>query len=551
MLRLPEWFIDIQYPGLNLVARERLDPVIRVLANGLGLSHSQLFYFIVQQLIFTGSVFWLLRQSQNLKAESYLRSALGALIVVASLILVLGADPFMLKVQWLPLLISMLIAFRRQGSLLAFVGVVVAMLLWVFTGGVLAPLGVLAAGFAAVLWERWSLAEEARSAQTLFILACGLALSVWCLPVYPMPNYPAGALVAPISQLMFRESPLFGFSLTPNPLVYSEYLHSIWIVGFRLSVFLLTLLAVIQQTERRRECMAGYMVIVVTMLMIIAEGREYTALASLLPFQVLRFTIPGLAISNLPWMLAPFALVVGLVLILGQLGHLAKQRLGAALVLLFALQYATSDCRFNFAWSGVNHFARALSATDNLNERLRVSPSGYAIKIFGDSAIDKSFINERGGAPLVELKLGADFNGTVTASAGKELAELALDGKLTTNWNTQRNQRPGDTVEVQFEKPVTVARVKLGLDNVPTDFPRGITVLLSTDGVNFRELYNFRDWPGRLQWTDSGYPYFGSQSDVVFELPKSETVKAMRFIQTSSNDIFDWSISEIQLFRLP
>ena len=151
----------------------------------------------------------------------------------------------------------------------------------------------------------------------------------------------------------------------------------------------------------------------------------------------------------------------------------------------------------------------------------------------------------------MELNLGADFNGTVTASAGKELAELALDGKLTTNWNTQRNQRPGDTVEVQFEKPVTVARVKLGLDNVPTDFPRGITVLLSTDGVNFRELYNFRDWPGRLQWTDSGYPYFGSQSDVVFELPKSETVKAMRFIQTSSNDIFDWSISEIQLFRLP
>ena len=551
MLRLPEWFIDIQYPGLNLVARERLDPVIRLLANGLGLSHSQVFYFLAQQLIFTSAVFWLLRQSQILKAEPYVRSVLGALIVVASLILILGADPFMLKVQWLPLLISMLIAFRRQGSLLTLLGVAVAMLLWVFAGGVLAPLGVLVAGFASELAARQSRDDESRSGQALFIIACGLALSVWCLPVYPMPDYPAGALVAPISPLMFRESPLFGFSLTPNPIVYSEYLHSIWIVGFRLSIYLLILLVALRRTERWRESMPGFLVVFITMLMIIAEGREYTAFASLLPFQVLRFMVPGLAISNLPWMLAPFALVVGLVLILGQLGNLTRQRFGATLVLLFAIQYITSDSRFDFSWSGVNHFARAVSASENLNERIRVSPSGYAIQAYGESSIDKSFIKERREAPLVELKVGADFNGLVTASAGKELARLALDGDLTTNWNTQRNQRPGDTVEVQFEKPVMVARMKLNLDNVPTDFPRGIMVLLSTDGVNFSQLFNFSDWPGRLQWTESGYPYFGSQSDVVFDLPKTETVKALRFIQTSSNEIFDWSISEIQLFRLP
>ena len=71
-----------------------------------------------------------------------------------------------------------------------------------------------------------------------------------------------------------------------------------------------------------------------------------------------------------------------------------------------------------------------------------------------------------------------------TASEGAQTAALALDGRSNTRYTTGVYQHPGEWYQVELPQEALVAGVTMDAGN-NTDYPRGYTVEVSTDGVNW------------------------------------------------------------------
>lgn len=137
------------------------------------------------------------------------------------------------------------------------------------------------------------------------------------------------------------------------------------------------------------------------------------------------------------------------------------------------------------------------------------------------------------GTPVAASLIRASING--------EDIQLMLDNDRTTRWQSGP-QLPGTTVEAEFGALRTVSGIDVHLGGFTEDFPRGLIIEASEDGVMWSEV-----WRGR----SAGLAFVGA-----FERPLDVPLKyrfapvqarALRMRLTEADDTYYWSIAELRV----
>jgi len=132
-----------------------------------------------------------------------------------------------------------------------------------------------------------------------------------------------------------------------------------------------------------------------------------------------------------------------------------------------------------------------------------------------------------------------------TASHRGDRLSMAFDGDPATRWLTGDRQTGDEWIQIQFDAPRDVARVRLGLARRSLgDYPRILTVESSADGEVFHTLYDASPLPQLLKGIVAHLD--GPPIDVT--LPPNQTL-TLRLRQRGRTRSFYWSIHELQLWE--
>jgi hypothetical protein len=135
------------------------------------------------------------------------------------------------------------------------------------------------------------------------------------------------------------------------------------------------------------------------------------------------------------------------------------------------------------------------------------------------------------------------------ASSREANAPLAVDGDVTTRWETDGPQTVGEQFTLRFARPVHVSRIEMDLGQWHGDFPRRLRVEIAGDAAG----------PGQIVWEESltGETMLGLLEDhrrtpLVIRLPADVPAgRDVRLVVTTGHIEMSWSIAEIRAFGWP
>ena len=136
----------------------------------------------------------------------------------------------------------------------------------------------------------------------------------------------------------------------------------------------------------------------------------------------------------------------------------------------------------------------------------------------------------------------------IVASHRDDLVAKVFDERFETRWTTGEPQAGGEVLSVFSEQPMKLSGVVLATGNSGGDFPRGVKVELSNDGVTYREVLSLEEWNGPIEVTSDGVPYWGNRAKVLLRFPVVSDVYIIRITQTASDEYYYWSVSELILY---
>ncbi len=132
-----------------------------------------------------------------------------------------------------------------------------------------------------------------------------------------------------------------------------------------------------------------------------------------------------------------------------------------------------------------------------------------------------------------------------TASHRGNRLSMAFDGDPATRWLTGRRQMGDEWIQIQFDSPRDVARVRLAMAQRSLgDYPRILTVESSSDGELFQTLYDGSPLPQLLE----GIVTHLDDPPIDLTLPPNRTL-TLRLRQRGRTRSFYWSIHELQLWE--
>lgn len=127
------------------------------------------------------------------------------------------------------------------------------------------------------------------------------------------------------------------------------------------------------------------------------------------------------------------------------------------------------------------------------------------------------------------------------ASDNAAAAALAVDGAINTRWGSARPQAPGMQFEVELREPTSIRSIQYDLGAWPHDEARELSIDVELADGQRRTILAPDDYPAvRYLREDSSHVAF------YFE-PLS--VRRVIFTQQGSQQIFDWSLAEVQVLQ--
>jgi len=130
----------------------------------------------------------------------------------------------------------------------------------------------------------------------------------------------------------------------------------------------------------------------------------------------------------------------------------------------------------------------------------------------------------------------------LSSSEGPEGLGALADGRADPSWRTAAPQQAGDWIAVDVGQEVTLARIELLLGDDPKYAARELRVLVSTDGLDFREAAAL---PGRA---DDQRARMQEPSQVLLLNPPVRA-RVVRLV-LSKRGPRRWGVAELKLFGL-
>lgn len=137
-------------------------------------------------------------------------------------------------------------------------------------------------------------------------------------------------------------------------------------------------------------------------------------------------------------------------------------------------------------------------------------------------------------------------NWTISAFPERTDPRAVLDGQPNTRWTTGEPQRPGAWLRVDLGSPVRITGLTLHLGPFRTDYPRGLAVEISPDGIRWERVSAEVMLQGPLAWAGTHLLRDGVDGVLVSFGPVQ--VRALRMVQTGRDPVFDWSVAELYLY---
>lgn len=527
---------QVYFDYLPAVTQERFDPAAAALASCFSQAWFEAAYLFCQVSIITIGLALLFKAH----GRSLARSVFCACACALGATFVLGWNPFLLKTHYFPLLLAALVVPRHD--LVRALTLLAAGSFWIVSSGSAATIGLL---LALLLYGAAKKKLDRPGPATAAAALCLLAISVACIPDAYSPEYPPGAAVSVDNVLSSLPSPYLGSDRGLSPASFANYQHLTSIHTLR-SIIVFFVLCACMLGAARDDTSKGLVLTSIFILVGIAldgfmsaDNIEYS------PMQVFARLIPGTTLLPTPSILLPLAIYT----------------------LAFALSRNQSNLKFDFcatlllisavADNLTGHHLLGLAALPKGNTVYPVDPntielsrSASVVNYFGNWITEPGLAEARQFENLERLLQRRDFNWSADAGPRPDLAKLAIDGNSHTRWRTVRPQQPGDWFSVEFDRVVPVVKMVFSVRAAPSDYSRGFKIYPITEEGEEAPAEAFSPWLGPLQWTADGYPYFGRTTMVIVDLPQQLNLRGFKLEQTA-NAKFDWTISEIKLWKLP
>ena len=132
-----------------------------------------------------------------------------------------------------------------------------------------------------------------------------------------------------------------------------------------------------------------------------------------------------------------------------------------------------------------------------------------------------------------------------SASRLEDRLELAFDGDVDTRWDSGEPQSGDEWLELRFDRPYTVSRVRLDLaDDILSDYPRRLRIDSSTDGEHFETVYEDDILPQVVV----GVTRRARPVPIDIDLPPTTTT-VLRLRQLRKTERWYWSVNELTVWQ--
>jgi F5/8 type C domain len=163
---------------------------------------------------------------------------------------------------------------------------------------------------------------------------------------------------------------------------------------------------------------------------------------------------------------------------------------------------------------------------------VRIEQSGSAIKNWwsiGEINILRSGIN------LADKQALSSKGWVIYASSNPLVTADAIDGKASSRWSTSTRQQPGQFLQIDMLKNQRIDGIVLDSQGNPFDYPRGYTVHVSNDAV---------------QWGEAIATGVGTQAVTNIQF-SARSARYIRIEQTGSDSNHWWSVHELTVYQAP
>jgi hypothetical protein len=214
-----------------------------------------------------------------------------------------------------------------------------------------------------------------------------------------------------------------------------------------------------------------------------------------------------------------------------------------------ALQMARS---LGIRWVAVHAplFGGDREPSDALVRALRAAPPEHVARV-----------QDFGSMALAELQPGAPVEETIdpawqeiqprtfhaTASANASVLPLAFDGDPTTRWSSGARQQGREWIELTFDSPRDLARVRLEANRYTlADYPRGLVVTSSGDGARFETLFS-----GSVADRLANSIVTEPRRPGIAVVLRPNATRVLRLSTTGATRALYWSVTELRVWARP
>lgn len=374
----------------------------------------------------------------------------------------------------------------------------------------------------------------------LILISLPVLIGMKSIPFPDIIDYPSYAFVTPDDGLPGNILPLV--TAAPNiPFLDHTYINSF------LAFYCIALLALIFLNRgflRGLGSERTLHVITLCSLLGVGAGLLPAKFSAILPLAVLERLLPHMLFVPIApvWVFLIYAAL--LLATWGSYAHSIRSRFSVLTISLCCLMATAVFHQFT------NNIDSKLQAFDSINQlsteqrRHLASPSYHVIMAYGLSSLSPE---------THEFVAAARFIDQIQTSHSPDLAQLMLDKKSKSRWSPGKGMQTGDEwIEIFFKEPLELNGVFLDTGDFKFDFPAAIRISTANDCTNNSEIkwskvQELNPWPGRLNYTPKGYPFFGSQSEVAITFERTRA-GCLRIEQTGVRP-FDWSIAKLKLSR--
>ncbi|OGW62832.1 MAG: hypothetical protein A2V83_09695 [Nitrospirae bacterium RBG_16_64_22] len=139
----------------------------------------------------------------------------------------------------------------------------------------------------------------------------------------------------------------------------------------------------------------------------------------------------------------------------------------------------------------------------------------------------------------------AEWRGLTATHNGVRLGNMT-DGNLGTRWGSGRPQRPGMEIALELPAGREIAGMDLLVGDYIQDFPRGIAIHLSPDGIRWETVVRVRNVFPFVGWSEGRFVF--DRGGVVQLRFQPRSARHMRIENLGYHAAYDWSIAELRVY---